>query len=249
MHTNYGMTKKTLKNFCFYIPVYFTSGRWRFYPGKSLLQHYIFPWKLQQKYHWKNKEQQWSSDENSAVYSNIKYVLKRQRKMQLLIITYHKGNSEPGCHQWQCSHFSHLRLQLQILPVKMKEKMFTTLISTEIPQWQVCRYKTHCLFHLVEVPTRFDDCMEYLLLNAFQLHTIHIHDLLWICCLWHTRKACLLPQLTAYCFHSAKHTNMIQFWKNCHYFQTGSTSQHTTDQPILTKFILVRGHSIVHVLL
>lgn len=122
MHTNYGMAKKKPKNFRFCIPVYFTAGRQRFYPGKSLLQHYIFPWKLQQKYYWKNEEHQWPSDENSAVYSNIKYVLKRQRKMQLLIITYHKGNSEPGCHQWQCSHFSHLRLQLQILPVKMKEK-------------------------------------------------------------------------------------------------------------------------------
>lgn len=77
--------------------------------------------------------------------------------MQLLIITYHKDNSEPGCHQWQCSHFSHLRLQLQILPVKMKEKMFTTLISTEFPQWQAHRYKTHCLFHLVDIPTKFDD--------------------------------------------------------------------------------------------
>lgn len=108
--------------------------------------NHISSWKLQQKYYWKNKEYQWSSDENWAVHSNIKYVLKRQRKMQLLIITYHKGNSGPGCHQWQCSHFFHLRLQLQILPVKMKEKVFTTLISTEFPRWQACRYKTHSLF-------------------------------------------------------------------------------------------------------
>lgn len=56
MHTNYSMSKETLKNFYFYIPIYFTSGRQRFYSGKSLLQHYIFPWKLQQKYYWKNKE-------------------------------------------------------------------------------------------------------------------------------------------------------------------------------------------------
>lgn len=155
--------------------------------GKDFTQvnHYcnhISSWKLQQKYYWKNKEYQWSSDENRAVHSNIKYVLKRQRKMQLLIITYHKGNSGPGCHQWQCSHFFHLRLQLQILPVKMKEKMFTTLISTEFPWWQVCRYKTHCLFHLVEVPARFDNWMEYLLLSVMQFHTIHIHGWLWICC-------------------------------------------------------------------
>lgn len=155
------------------------------------VKHYIFPWKPQQKYYWKNKEHQWSSDENSAVYSNIKYVLKRQRKMQLLIITYHKGNSEPGCHRWQCSHFSHLRLQLQILPVKRKEKMFTTLISIEFPQWQACRHKTHCLFHLVEVLTRFDDWMEYLLLNVLQFHTIHIHDLLWI-------SACGAPEKHVY---------------------------------------------------
>lgn len=208
-----------------------TSGTQRFYPGKLLL-HYILPWKLQQKCYRKNKEHLWSSDENSAVHSNIKYVLKRRRKMQLLIITYHKGNSEPGCHQWQCSHFSHLRLQLQILPVKMKEKMFTTLISTEFPRWQACRYKTHCLFHLVEVPTRFDDWMEYLLLNVLQFHTVRIHDLLWTWCSWHNRKACLLPQLTAYCFHSIKCINMSQFWKKkqkrC-YFQTGWTSQNTKD--------------------
>lgn len=144
--------------------------------------NHISSWKLQQKYYWKNKEYQWSSDENWAVHSNIKYVLKRQRKMQLLIITYHKGNSGPGCHQWQCSHFFHLRLQLQILPVKMKEKVFTTLISTEFPRWQACRYKTHSLFHLVEVPTRFDNWMEYLLLSVLGFHTIHIQGLLWICC-------------------------------------------------------------------
>lgn len=123
---------KTLKHFCFYIHAILLVDK--DFIQVNHLQHYILPWKLQHKCYWKNKEHQWWSDENSAGHSNIKYVLKRQRKMQLLIITYHKGNSEPGCHQWQCSHFSHLRLRLQILPVKMKEKMFTTFISAEFPQ-------------------------------------------------------------------------------------------------------------------
>lgn len=176
------ISEKTLKNALFFLSLYNLLLAEKDFTQVNHSCNHISSWKLQQKYYWKNKEYQWSSDENWAVHSNIIYVLKRQRKMQLLIITYRKGNSRPGCHQWQCSHFFHLRLQLQILPVKMKEKMFTTLIPTDFPRWQAYRYKTRCLFHLVEVPTRFDNWMEYLLVSVVQFHTIHIHGLLLICC-------------------------------------------------------------------
>lgn len=51
------------------------------------------------------------------------------------IITYHMDSSGPGCHQSQWNQSSHLRPQLRIWPVKLKEiGMFTMLICTIFPE-------------------------------------------------------------------------------------------------------------------
>lgn len=86
---------------------------------------------------------QWLSNENTSL-TILSLSQKRQRKVCLLIITYHKGSSKPGCHQWQCSHFFHLRLQPQILPVKEKEEMFTTHSAMEFPSV----WREECIFSL-----------------------------------------------------------------------------------------------------
>lgn len=69
-------------------------------------------------------------------------MLKGGRKIQVLITTHHKDNSGLGCHQWQYNHFSLLRLQLQILPVRKKQKTFTTIIFNEFSQWRKNGYNT-----------------------------------------------------------------------------------------------------------